>query len=225
MKRTLKLIPFIFLACLITVSCSEDSEINPVENASIEFENDFSWNIPPSDCTIGHRTQTPGGWGAKPKGNNAGSYLYDNFPDVASGLKVGCEDGFTVRLEGVEAITDFLPSGGQPAVLTMNYINPKKNELKNSLAGHLVALYISLLFDANIPDYSESIYPLYDLVINQGPFIDCSVGQVFVIANDVLGGCSTEHTPSEMVDVLSNINENFVDGTANNGFLSCPDPL
>jgi hypothetical protein len=41
------------------------------------------------------------------------------------------------------------------------------------------------------------------------------------VANDVLGGCSSAYSASDINATASAINENFVDGTVNNGFLIC----
>jgi len=163
------------------------------------------------------RTQTPGGWGAPPRGNNPGVYLHANF-DAAfpGGLVVGCDH--TISLTSAQAVTDYLPTGGTPAALTMNYVNPT-NSPKNTLAGHVIALTLSTTFDGFDPYFGESNTNLIDAVVTQGTFSGWTVAQVLAEANKVLGGCASPYSPSQMTDVVSKINECFVDGTTNTGFL------
>ncbi|TYB87853.1 MAG: hypothetical protein FXF54_10680 [Kosmotoga sp.] len=83
----------------------------------------------------GYLTYTPGGWGAQPAGDNAGVYLYDNFASAfTDGIILGVlGSGKFVLFTGSQAITDYLPSGGIPSVLTGSYINPESKDLKNEL--------------------------------------------------------------------------------------------
>src|SRR5205085_783181 len=68
---------------------------------------------PPGDCGQ-LRTQTPGGWGAKPAGNNPGTYLYAHFAAAfPSGLTVGVTPNYNIKLTSPQAVTNFLPSGGK----------------------------------------------------------------------------------------------------------------
>src|SRR5688572_20983467 len=58
------------------------------------------------------RTQTQGGWGAAPKGDNPGKYLVIHFKDVfPGGLRIGTENGHQVLFTSATAILDFLPQG------------------------------------------------------------------------------------------------------------------
>jgi hypothetical protein len=169
------------------------------------------------------RTQTPGGWGAPPNGNNPGAYLHANFDDAfPNGLVVGCD--FTITLTSAQAVTDFLPQGGKPSSLTMDYIDPvnsakSANNPKNVLAGHVVALTLSVTFDAWDEDFGESSTGLDDAVVTQGDFSGWTVAQVLAEAEKVLGGCDSNYSASALTEVLSAINESFVDGTTNTGFL------
>ena len=52
------------------------------------------------------------------------------------------------------AIQYFLPAGGKAQALTMNYTNPVG--VKNVLAGHLVALSLSVGFDEADADFGEA---------------------------------------------------------------------
>lgn len=165
------------------------------------------------------RTQTQGGWGSTPHGNNPGTYLHKNFAGAfPNGLVVGCSLN-TLKFTTAQAITDYLPDGGSGAVLTQSYINPVG--LKNVLAAQIVALSISVQFDLNNPNFGASAVSMSNLVIGTGVFKGWTVTKVLAEANQVLGGCSSSYTSSQMINVISSINENFVDGTKNNGFLTC----
>jgi large repetitive protein len=167
------------------------------------------------------RTQTPGGWGSPANGNNPGAYRDANFAAAfPNGLVVGCNGGFTLTLTSASAVEAFLPSGGSPAVLTQNWVNPA-GDLNNTFAGHISALALSLGFDSYDPNFGPSSDLLAGAVINSGTFSGMTVGAVFAIANDVFGGCSNAYTASQMTGVLSMINENFVDGTTNLGNTDC----
>jgi hypothetical protein len=167
------------------------------------------------------RTQTMGGWGAPANGDNPGTYRDANFAGAfPSGLTVGCNGGYTLSLTSASAVESFLPSGGTPEVLTQNWVNPA-GSLSNTLAGQITALALSLGFDAYDPNFGFGPGLLANQVINSGSFSGMTVGSVFTIANDVFGGCSNTHSSSTMNDVLSMINENYVDGNTNNGNLNC----
>jgi len=91
----------------------------------------------------------------------------------------------------------------------------------NTLAGQLVALSLSVGFDNYDPDFSPAAAPLSDLLIGNGDFAGWSVAMVLLEANRFIGKCESNFNASELNQVLSSINENFVDGTIDNGFLLC----
>jgi hypothetical protein len=168
----------------------------------------------------GFRTQTQGGWGASANGNNPGVYRdihFDQaFPD---GLSIGCH--YVLELETSADVQVFLPSGGTARPLEGNLLNP--TDYGNVLAGQLVALTLSVGFDNAYPDFSSSSYNLAELVVNNGTFEGYTVAEILEIGNSVLGGCETDFSPSQVNDILSSINENYVDGTTNGGLLDCPE--
>lgn len=175
----------------------------------------------PTPCG-GFRTQTQGGWGSTPSGNNPGTYLHTNF-HAAFGdyLTVGCYPGnYYVKLTSAQAITNLLPIGGKAAVLTTNANDPAS--LKNVLVGQLVALKLSVGFDAYDENFGEATVSLGNMVIGSGAFEGYSVFEFLEIAEQVLGGCNSDYTVQQAVETASSINENFVDGTTNKGFLTCP---
>jgi hypothetical protein len=176
----------------------------------------------PTDCNIdGFRTQTQGGWGSNPNGNNPGAYLHANFATAfPSGLTIGCEN--TLVLNSASAVTAFLPSGSTPSALPNGSLVNPGGTYNNVLAGQLVALTISLQFDLTFPSFGTSDAWLGDLVIVSGDFQGYTVSQIVEIANEVIGGCNTSFSFSQINQVLSSINENYVDGSINNGFVECP---
>lgn len=168
------------------------------------------------------RTQTQGGWGATPHGNNPGSYLHSHFAGAfPNGLTVGCT--YKLTLTSAQAVTDYLPGGGSAAILTTNITNPIN--FKNNLASQLVTLTLSLRFDAFDPNFSSSTMSLGDLLVGSGPFKGMKIKDVVAEGNKVLGGCPSNFTAAQFVEVLTAINENFDDGTANGGFVICPDVI
>lgn len=182
-----------------------------------------------TSCTItanlqcgGFRTQTMGGWGSTPHGNNPGAYLAANFAGAfPNGLTVGCTK--TLTLTSAVAVRNFLPSGSTPRALTQNLLNPG-NSYSNVLAGQIVALTLSVRFDDVYPSFSTSQTPLGAQVIANGPFAGYSVRAVLDTANKILGGCSTRFSYSQINDMVSTINEYYDNGTTSNGIIRivCP---
>lgn len=197
-----------------------DGTVNASQNPCQEYYQYCKQTCTPPDCGQ-LRTQTPGGWGAEPNGNNPGTYLHANFAAAfPSGLKVGCNGGFTITMTNAQAITDLLPTGGQPAVLKASAVDPPV--VKNVLVGHLIALTLSVGFDVNDPNFGQAGVLLGNMVIGSGPFAGKTVSQFLVIANNVLGGCSNAYTPTDVLATADAINKNYDDGNVNNGFLVCP---
>ncbi|WP_439183605.1 hypothetical protein [Carboxylicivirga taeanensis] len=169
------------------------------------------------DCceVTGYRTQTPGGWGAPAKGNNPGSYR-DAYFDMAfpEGLMVGLDgEGFSLTLSSAYAVEHFLPSGGKPLPLTMDYVDPTSDDLGNTLAGHVVALSLSVGFDYYDEDFGASDFNLGDLVLSdETGFGGMTVNEVLDHANTVLGGGSSMYSASQLQEILDMINNSFVDG-------------
>ena len=163
------------------------------------------------------RTQTQGGWGAPAAGNNPGVYRDQHFAAAfPEGLVIGCTN--TLTLTTAQAVRNFLPSGGPPQQLNSSMVNP--NNYGNVLAGQLVALTLSVGFDVHDPDFGTGGL-LADAVINNGTFAGWTVQQLLDEANDFIGGCGSSYSASQLNGGLSMVNENFVDGTTNNGNLDC----
>jgi hypothetical protein len=176
---------------------------------------------PKADCGQ-LRTQTPGGWGAPARGNNPASYLYANFANAfPGGVVIGCTPDYNITFTSAEAITKFLPAGGKAAKLTNNFIDP--TGMKNVLSGHLTALALSVGFDNYDDSFGQAGMKLGDMVIKSGAFAGYTVADFLEIANNTLGGCSNNFTIQQVLDTATSINENYVDGTRDNGFLVCPE--
>lgn len=177
--------------------------------------NDTTCVIDPGDF----RTQTQGGWGASPNGNNPGVYLHANFAGAfPNGLTVGCN--YTVEFTSAQAITNFLPQGGTPATLTTNYSDPISQT--NVFVSQVTALTLSVEFDQYDANFGASSTLLKDLVIGQGALAGLTVEQVLAEANSALGDCSSTYSVSALNNTVSAINQNFIDGTIDNGYLVCP---
>ncbi len=227
-KRLILGVSLCAAAFLALTGCTKDPlRIKPIkEDKEIHIKDHDEINENTTKDTLdcgGFRTQTQGGWGAVPHGNNPGTYLHAHFASAfPTGLSVGCT--YTLKLTSAKAVTDYLPGGGTPAVLTKNYTNPV-GEIKNNLASQLVTLTLSVQFDKADPNFSSSKYSLGNLVVKAGPFAGMTVNAVLAEANKVLGGCTSKFTVSQLSAALTAMNENFDDGTSNGGYLDCGDEI
>lgn len=168
------------------------------------------------------RTQTQGGWGASPAGNNPGTYLHAHFNATFSGgLTLGCyPNNYYIKLTSAQAVTNLLPVGGQPSLLKGNATNPAT--LKNVLVGQLVALKLSVAFDAADASFGQSSVALGDMIIGSGTFKGFTVAEFLSVAEHVLGGCNNDYTPQQLNETATQINQSFDDGNTNSGYLLCP---
>jgi hypothetical protein len=178
--------------------------------------------IPPVDTSgCGPlRTQTQGGWGAPPNGNNNGVYLHANFAAAfPSGLKVGCAGGHTLHLTSAQAVTNLLPAGGTPKPLTQSYTDPVN--IKNNMVAQLVALTLNVTFDRYDANFGQAARKLETMYIKKGKFKGMTVAQFLDIANKELGKCTSQYKASDISETATKINENYTDGNTNKGFLVC----
>ena len=171
------------------------------------------------DCDLnGYTTFTQGGWGS-PSNSTPGTIRDQYFDEIfPSGLVVGTN--YTITLTSAEAVNKFLPAGGTSGALTQNYTNPTKTQLKNILAGQAVALTLNVKYD-EAGKIGTNPVDIGDLVINAGPFTGTTVYDFLVIVNKALGGENTGYSFSDINDAATEINENFDNGTQDNGFLNC----
>jgi hypothetical protein len=176
------------------------------------------------------RTQSQGGWGTVCHGQNPGCYRDGDGEthgfDVAfpGGLVIGCETGYTMAFTSSAAVQEFIPTGGKPGPLQNDYVDPTDKTEAGVLASQTLALALTLGFDASDPDFGSSEILLADLVLcnTDTDFDGWTVGALFDEANIVLGGCESECAPGEIADALVMVNENYVDGKVDLGFLCTP---
>jgi len=208
---------------IICHSCQKEVSNGKVSETTLSAFT--SLNAVAEECGI-FRTQTPGGWGALPTGNNPGAYLHANFAAAfPEGLAIGCYPGdFYVRFTSAQAITDYMPAGGKPQSLASSYTDPTTSNLQNTLVDQVIALTLSAGFDSYDPNFGPSELNLGFMVVATGAMQNLSVYQVLAEANMVLGGCGGNYSVSDLVKTLDQINNNFVDGNADNGYLLCPGP-
>lgn len=175
------------------------------------------------DSCDGFRTQTQGGWGqCHQNGNNPGTYLFANFAGAfPNGLTIGCTN--TLELSSAQAVCEFLPSGKKPQALPAGTITDPGKSYRNVLAGQVVALALNAGFDAYDEGFSVADDDLGDQIINSGPFSGMTVYDLLDEANDFLGGCgSGNFSASQLNAAVTAVNENYVDGNVDYGFLDCP---
>jgi probable HAF family extracellular repeat protein len=173
-----------------------------------------------SDCDKGgaFTTFTQGGWGAKPSGNNPGALLAANFSKVYPGGSVSIGVGNTLTFTSAAAIEAFLPQGGTAGVLTASATNPTACSA-GVLAGQLLAAQLSLGFS----NAGVTRSGFGGLTLMSGPLAGSTVAQVIALGNAVIGG-NTAALPSGLTitglnAILDTINNNFDNGTTNNGYL------
>lgn len=173
------------------------------------------------NCNEGFKTFTNGGWGTQCNGGNPGCYRDANF-DAAfpDGLIIGCGSN-TLTLTTSAAVQAFLPSGTSARALDAGSMVDPGGSYSNVLAGQLVAVTLAAGFDAYDPNFSTNTNSFSDLIIGNGTFAGMTVSQFLNVANQVIGGCSTEYSFSDVNAAATAINENYDNGTVNNGYLIC----
>lgn len=171
-------------------------------------------------CSGQFKTFTIGGWGTNCNGNNPGCYRDANF-DAAfpDGIAIGCGDNKLI-FDSSAAIAAYLPAGGGPAVLPAGtFTNPTTS--RGVLSSQVLAVALAVGFDNSDPNFSASSTSFASLTIKAGTFQGMSVGDFLTLANNVLGGCSNQYSPSQINEAATAINENFDNGTVDNGYLNC----
>ncbi|MFN7014154.1 MAG: hypothetical protein ACK4ON_07790, partial [Bacteroidia bacterium] len=178
------------------------------------------FQISAQDCS-GFKTFSQGGWGTQCHGGNAGCYRDANF-DAAflDGIRIGNETN-SITLTSSLAVKNFLPSGTTARALDTGDLVDPGNTYKNILAGQLVALTLSIGFDAYDADFSSNSQSLASLEIAGGTFAGMTVGEFLILANAAIGGDVTGYSYSEFNAAAAAINLNFHEGTVDNGYLIC----
>ncbi|MEZ4653848.1 MAG: hypothetical protein R3E12_09740 [Candidatus Eisenbacteria bacterium] len=178
-------------------------------------------------------------------GSQASCYLIDHWDGcLGSGeeggeILVGCPIGGNfVSFTDPYALQDYLPlfnEALQSQPLLQSYFNPvvvadEEGESREGgeggeLLGQVLALTLSLTFDACDPDFGASDLALGDLVVcsDASPFNGMTVSQILHEANNFLGGCGSSFTPDELTAALAAINQSFVPGQSVGSYLCLPE--
>ena len=176
------------------------------------------------DSPCAFRTQTQGGWGSPGNGNNPGAYRNAHFANAfPNGLTIGCGNR-RLRLTSAAAVQAFLPSGSNARMLNPGTLVDPGNSYRNVLAGQLVALTLSVGFDAADPAFGASNLPLGQAYITGGTFQGWTVQELLDEANLFIGGCGSAYTAAQLNNALAMVNESSVDGTHHTGALGCHPP-
>jgi hypothetical protein len=176
-------------------------------------------SITSTHTTGPYTTFTQGGWGAPPHGGNPGALLTADFSLVFPGGSVSIGSGSkVVTFTSAAAIIAFLPAGGTPGTLTTSATNPTSTAA-GVFAGQLLAATLSVDFStAGITRIG-----LTNLKVKSGALAGYTVQQVLALANQVIAGDYTNMpaglTVSGLSDVLNSINNNYDNGTQNQGYL------
>ena len=166
----------------------------------------------------GYTTYTQGGWATSPHGGNPGALLQQWFPTLyAHGVVVG--GTCTIKLTSQAAVSNYGTGGGSPGVLSHSYANPTSTEA--GVFGHQT---LTLQFNVDFSTRGITKSGLSSLKVAPGnKLAGYTVSQVLTLANRVLGG-TISALPSgcsitDLNNVIDSINNNFDNGSANNGFL------
>src|SRR5690606_13801056 len=117
------------------------------------------------------------------------------------GLLIGCNN--TLKLTTSTMVKNYIPCGGPMALLpAVDLVDPSC--LNNVFTGQLVALTLSATFDLYDPDFGSADENLVNLRIASGPFYRMTVGQLLTEANNLIGGCGSSFSNSQMVTALTN---------------------
>ena len=166
----------------------------------------------------GFTTFTQGGWGSEPAGHNPGRLLANNFSRVYSSGSVAIGGTRTLTFTSASAIEAFLPQGGTPSTFAASATN-STSSAAGVFAGQVLALRLSVDFSTA----GVTKAGLAGLKVKSGKLAGHTVAQVLQLANAVIGG-NTAALPSgvsisDVNSVVDAINNNYDDGTTNNGYL------
>ena len=170
-------------------------------------------------CSGQFKTFTIGGWGTVCKGNNPGCYRDANF-DAAfpDGITIGCGQN-TLTFTSSQAVEEFLPSGGTPALLSGALVDPA-GTINNTLASQVLAVSLAVGFDVYDADFASSTSGFGSLPILSGAHAGMTVANFLTYANQVIGGCA-EGDLSALNATATAINENYDNGTVDQSYLEC----
>ncbi|HRD53595.1 MAG TPA: T9SS type A sorting domain-containing protein [Flavobacteriales bacterium] len=119
-------------------------------------------------------------------------------------------------------MADALPLYGDFALLpTGTTVNPV-GAINNAFLGNVAALKLNIRFDEVNAAFSPAAVLLKNMLVAQGTFAGWTVQQVVDLADQTLGGCSSQYTFNTVNTIVRNINAGYQGGVMNSGLLACP---
>ncbi len=154
----------------------------------------------------GLSTFTQGAWSSTSRGQHVGALLEKEFKkEFPMGLTIG---GFhKITFNSVAAIKAFLPQAGPSKPLTGGTsINPTKESLKNELAAELVTATLNIKFEKYLNAQQNQSQPLKNLKVCVSPFLNMTVHEVMIEANEFLGGNTKNYKAEDFLLFLKALN-------------------
>ncbi|MBU1579040.1 MAG: hypothetical protein KJ754_06400, partial [Bacteroidetes bacterium] len=116
-------------------------------------------------------TYSKGGWGQNASGNNVGALRDQYFDQVyPNDFVIGNPDNFTITFESAADVENYLPGGGEPAVLNNSWFNPLKKDKLGNMADQIIAARLNRDYNAAGFLGVNDTYFLGELVFLDGPF-------------------------------------------------------
>lgn len=185
-----------------------------VSTATTSVPQNITTTTSPPSTTL-YCTQTQGGWGANPAGQNTGALLSNNWQAITGGtLRVG-KGTYSITLSSASAVANYLPSGGRARPLDRSYTNPTETASR-VFGGQVTALKLNVLAsDAGIGKESGGA-KVGDLYIQSGPFAGRTVRYLLDLSESVLGADRTVYLPRRVTitvlnDAIDKVNNEYVD--------------
>ncbi|MDA3944843.1 MAG: LruC domain-containing protein [Bacteroidetes bacterium] len=168
-------------------------------------------------------TYSKGGWGQNASGNNVGALRDQYFDQVyPNDFVIGDPDNFTITFESAADVENYLPGGGDPAVLNSDWVNPLKKDKLGNMADQIIAARLNRDYNAAGFLGVNATYDLGELVFLDGPFANTTVNDFLTMAETALGGGDMlGFTASVWSSAAESIINSFHEGT-DGGILTCP---
>lgn len=187
-------------------------------SANRQVTSSISWYAPQTCDMNGYVTYTQGGWGS-PDNSTPGTIRKNNFASVfPSGLTIG-QGSNKATFTTAAAIRNYLPAGGTAGTISGTFTDPASLSA-GVLGGQLVAMTLNVYFDS-AGVIGPNPNKLGNLVFVSGTFAGKSIYQFLAIANAAVAGVSTGYSLSDINAAATMVNENFDNGTQNNGNFTC----
>lgn len=139
------------------------------------------------------------------------------FPEGV--IRIGCEEMYRgeISADPAELKARFATSG-EPNMLTGEM---PEGAIANPLFWEVFALTVNVAVDDKQEDFGKSAGRIARLRVTSGPFAGWTVEDILREAHWVIGGCASNYSPQQMLEVISRINQNFLEGKKSDGFLEC----